>query len=72
MRDNLINQWVIDGNEPMNRVVDDLPKWHIFFVKNEPNRRQRYEPVEVFANFIANPTQVSQIFLNGISKGHVG
>ena len=35
-------------------------------------RPQRYEPVEVFANFILNTKQVSQIFLNGISKGHVG
>jgi hypothetical protein len=31
MRDDLIDQWIIDSNEPVNRVIDDLPKWHILF-----------------------------------------
>jgi hypothetical protein len=35
MRNDLIYQRVADGNKSMNWIIDDLPEWHILFVKNE-------------------------------------
>jgi hypothetical protein len=28
VRDDLIDEWVVDGDESVNRIIDDLPKRH--------------------------------------------
>ena len=53
MRDDFINEWIIDGYESINRVVDNLPEWHVFIgLLYCPKLLQRYEAGHVFSNFI--------------------